>query len=388
MSLPANVSADPRTRTAQAEVEQQLPHRYLLGSCLGEGSYGQVFEALDRVTGEKVAIKRIRPTAFETLLSIHRVWREVSLLHLLRHENIVKMKNVLPLPSSDFSSVFIVTERMDYDLAMLMSMSNQGSSSGFILNEAFAMCFMYQILCGLRYMHKGGILHRDLKPQNILVGPNCEVRICDLGLARHLEEDISMTGQIAGRFYRAPELLMDTAEHLAYTGAVDVWAAGCILGELLSIPHRPLFPGRTPLHQLELIARVVELPKDVNPAAPGNTELRTLASRQASGIPVGVGLQKVLRPCRDCSGEVEPVSESGLHLLLKMLRFSPTTRITAKHALQHPFFGHLFSKRHIQVRPAFEFVDINPEGNEITEIKELIRTTVNNIHSELLGSTL
>eukprot|EP00906_Rhabdomonas_costata_P021510 RCo031223 len=187
-----------RLAEIQAEMETLLPKRYVLESRLGGGSYGVVFRAKDLVTKEHVAVKQIRPVVFDNVQSGHRMWREIALLHLLRHENIVQLKDVLPLPGPDFNTIFIVTELMEYDLGCLIRES-ASPASGFKMTEEHAQYFMYQLLCGLLFMHKAGILHRDLKPQNILVSPNCDIRICDLGLARHIEEDSSMTGYVATR---------------------------------------------------------------------------------------------------------------------------------------------------------------------------------------------
>eukprot|EP00906_Rhabdomonas_costata_P009463 RCo013387 len=378
-------SRDEIVEKAQAELEEHLPRRYKLESFLGGGSYGDVFRASDLVTTEKVAIKKIRPAVFEVdTTTTHRVWREICLLHLLRHQNILQLKDVLPLPGPDFSSIFIVTELLEYDLGLLIRESSS-PSSGFRITEEHALYFLYQILCGLLFMHKAGIVHRDLKPQNILVTVECNVRIGDLGLARQMEQDISMTGYVGGRFYRAPELLMGAEQmFFSYTGAVDVWSAGCILGELLKTPHQPLFPGRDLIHQLEVIIRLLGTPSDEDIEAVGTPEARRLFRQRLSGIPPR-DLRAVLQPPGSSFGE--PLSADALDVLQGMLRFNPAKRLSLEQALRHHFFAHLLSEAHLQKRPAVDFVDIDPKGKDVSEIKELLYTTVNRIHGEIQASS-
>lgn len=111
--------------------------------------------------------------------------------------------------------------------------------------------FLYQILRGLKYIHSANVLHRDLKPTNIFLNANCDLKIADFGLARTLSETDFMTEYVVTRWYRAPELLLNCS---AYTAAIDIWSVGCIFMELLN--RGPLFPGRDYVQQLRLITEV------------------------------------------------------------------------------------------------------------------------------------
>lgn len=111
--------------------------------------------------------------------------------------------------------------------------------------------FLYQILRGLKYIHTASVLHRDLKPSNLLLNANCDLKICDFGLARTTSETDFMTEYVVTRWYRAPELLLNSSE---YTAAIDVWSVGCIFMELMD--RKPLFPGRDHVHQLRLLMEV------------------------------------------------------------------------------------------------------------------------------------
>ena len=112
--------------------------------------------------------------------------------------------------------------------------------------------FLYQILRGLKYIHSANVLHRDLKPSNLLLNANCDLKICDFGLARVTSETDFMTEYVVTRWYRAPELLLNSSD---YTAAIDVWSVGCIFMELMD--RKPLFPGRDHVHQLRLLMEVI-----------------------------------------------------------------------------------------------------------------------------------
>ena len=112
--------------------------------------------------------------------------------------------------------------------------------------------FLYQILRGLKYIHSANVLHRDLKPSNLLLNANCDLKICDFGLARVTSETDFMTEYVVTRWYRAPELLLNSSD---YTTAIDIWSVGCIFMELMD--RKPLFPGRDHAHQLRLLMEVI-----------------------------------------------------------------------------------------------------------------------------------
>lgn len=114
--------------------------------------------------------------------------------------------------------------------------------------------FLYQLLRGLKYIHSANVLHRDLKPSNLLLNANCDLKICDFGLARTTSETDFMTEYVVTRWYRAPELLLNCSE---YTAAIDIWSVGCIFMEI--IRREPLFPGKDYVQQLTLITEVLIL---------------------------------------------------------------------------------------------------------------------------------
>ena len=165
---------------------------------------------------------------------------------------IIKMQRVMKPRTKDFSHLYVVTELMETDLDCIIR-SPQGLS--------FEHCqfFIYQILRGLKCIHSAGVIHRDLKPRNILVNSNCDLKICDFGLARMASHEkfsgLTMTEYIATRWYRSPEVILSWKQ---YTAAMDMWAVGCILAELLA--RKPLFPGKDAFHQIKLIVSILGTP--------------------------------------------------------------------------------------------------------------------------------
>lgn len=113
--------------------------------------------------------------------------------------------------------------------------------------------FLYQLLRGLKYIHSAKVIHRDLKPSNLLLNANCDLKICDFGLARPTSENEFMTEYVVTRWYRAPELLLNSSD---YTAAIDVWSVGCIFMELMN--RKPLFPGKDHVHQMRLLTEVTK----------------------------------------------------------------------------------------------------------------------------------
>ncbi|ROJ66336.1 Serine/threonine-protein kinase NLK [Anabarilius grahami] len=145
---------------------------------------------------------------------------------------------------------YVVTELMQSDLHKII-VSPQPLSSDHV------KVFLYQILRGLKYLHSAGILHRDIKPGNLLVNSNCVLKICDFGLARveELDESRHMTQEVVTQYYRAPEILMGSRH---YSNAIDIWSVGCIFAELLG--RRILFQAQSPIQQLDLITDLLGTP--------------------------------------------------------------------------------------------------------------------------------
>ena len=200
--------------------------------------------ALHRPSGQKVAIKKITP--FDHSMFCLRTLREMKLLRYFNHENVplpnpllTKIISILdvqkPKAYDTFTEVYLIQELMETDMHRVIRTQD--------LSDDHCQYFIYQTLRALKAMHSANVLHRDLKPSNLLLNANCDLKVCDFGLARSANstEDNSgfMTEYVATRWYRAPEIMLTFQE---YTKAIDVWSVGCILAEMLS--GKPLFPGK------------------------------------------------------------------------------------------------------------------------------------------------
>lgn len=177
-------------------------------------------------------------------------------MRLLQHDNVIGVKTILkPSSRENFKEIYVVNELMETDLAQIIK-SNQP------LSDDHIQFFLYQILRGLKYIHSAGILHRDLKPRNLLVNSNCDLKICDFGLARadipyFQTQSAVMTDYIATRWYRAPEVILSWKR---YSTAIDVWSVGCILAELIT--RKPLLPANSEEEQIQMITDLIGNPQE------------------------------------------------------------------------------------------------------------------------------
>jgi len=217
--------------------------RYSKLKRIGNGSYGLVVSAFDSVTNRQVAIKKISNT-FDDLIDAKRILREIKLLrHFNSHENVITIQDMILMPPEtvDFSDVYIITNLMESDLDRIISSSQD-------LTDQHFQYFLYQILRGLKYVHSADVLHRDLKPGNLLVNANCDLALCDFGLSRGVDgSEHDITTYVVTRWYRAPELLCDSS---TYGKAVDIWSVGCIFAEMIC--RKPFFQGKNPMNQLQV----------------------------------------------------------------------------------------------------------------------------------------
>jgi p38 MAP kinase len=226
----------------------EVPNRYQQLSPVGIGAYGQVVSALDVDKERNVAIKKLaRP--FQSPVHAKRTFRELKLLKLMDHENVIGLLDVFTPNQSleTFQDLYLVTALMGADLNNIIKFQS--------LSDDHVQFLVYQIFRALKYIHSAGIIHRDLKPSNIAVNEDCELKILDFGLARATDDE--MTGYVATRWYRAPEIMLNW---MHYSQNVDIWSVGCIMAELLT--GKTLFPGSDHIDQLNRILRLVGTPND------------------------------------------------------------------------------------------------------------------------------
>jgi serine/threonine protein kinase len=296
--------------------------RYDVLDVVGQGAYGVVCAAHDSVAGEAVAIKKIS-NAFEHATYTKRTLREIRLLRLLRHDNIIWLKNILPPVKADgFRDLYIISDLLETDLSSVIKSPQP-------LSDEHVQFFIYQVLRGVKYLHTStpAITHRDLKPRNLLVNSNCDLKLCDFGLARvdvQSASRVAMTDYVATRWYRAPEIITGWVE---YTKAVDLWAVGCILAELLG--RKPLWPGSDSQHQLELICQCVGRPSVDTIEKIQTPEIRDFVAAIPDSTPVGF---RALYPA---------ANPLACDLLTDLLVFDPADRIGACQVLAHPYLAQL-----------------------------------------------
>ncbi|KAH7101883.1 mitogen activated protein kinase [Auriculariales sp. MPI-PUGE-AT-0066] len=284
----------------------EVTSRYADLQPIGMGAFGLVCSAKDDILQSNVALKKIvKP--FSELVLAKRTYRELKLLKHLRHDNIIGLGDIFISPSED---MYIITELLGTDLHRLLTSRR--------LEKQFIQYFLYQILRALKYVHSAGVVHRDLKPSNILINENCDLKICDFGLARI--KDNQMTGYVSTRYYRAPEIMLTWQQ---YDIAVDMWSTGCILAEMLE--GRPLFPGRDHVHQFTLITELLGTPPD--------DVIRTISSANTLRFVKNM-------PHRErwpFSQRFETNDSDALDLLEKMLVYNPKKRISAADSLGHVY---------------------------------------------------
>ncbi|XP_022642326.1 cell division control protein 2 homolog 1 isoform X2 [Vigna radiata var. radiata] len=209
---------------------------------IGEGTYGVVYKARDRVTNETIALKKIRLEQEDEGVPSTAI-REISLLKEMQHRNIVRLQDVV----HSEKRLYLVFEYLDLDLKKHMD-----SSPEFVKDPRQVKMFLYQILCGIAYCHSHRVLHRDLKPQNLLIDRRTNsLKLADFGLARAFGIPVrTFTHEVVTLWYRAPEILLGSRH---YSTPVDVWSVGCIFAEMVN--RRPLFPGDSEIDELFKIFR-------------------------------------------------------------------------------------------------------------------------------------
>uniref|UniRef100_A0A0E0FQ60 mitogen-activated protein kinase n=1 Tax=Oryza nivara TaxID=4536 RepID=A0A0E0FQ60_ORYNI len=297
--------------------------RYEVTEVVGKGSYGVVAAAVDTHTGGRVAIKKINDV-FEHISDATRILREIKLLRLLRHPDIVEIKHIMLPPSRrEFRDIYIIFELMESDLHQVIKANDD-------LTPEHHQFFLYQLLRGMKYIHAASVFHRDLKPKNILANADCKVKICDFGLARVSFDDtpsaIFWTDYVATRWYRAPELCGSFFSK--YTPAIDIWSVGCIFAEMLM--GKPLFPGKNVVHQLDLMTDLLG-----SPSGETISRIRNEKARRYLG-----NMRK--KPRVPFSQKFPGADPMALHLLERLLAFDPKDRPTAAElcvkALTDPYF--------------------------------------------------
>jgi len=350
-----------QSQSAPRKVRFNVGTSYVVQDVVGEGAYGIVCSATHRPTGRKVAIKKITP--FDHSMFALRTLRELKLLKFLSEagvcENIISILDIIkPSSLESFKEVYLIQELMETDMHRVIRTQD--------LSDDHAQYFVYQTLRALKALHSADVIHRDLKPSNLLLNANCDLKVCDFGLARSVKtaepsgtETGFMTEYVATRWYRAPEIMLTFKQ---YTKAIDVWSVGCILAEMLS--GKPLFPGRDYHHQLTLILDVL--------GTPTLDEFYAITTRRSRDYIRALPFRKK-KPFAQLFPNANPLA---IDFLTKTLTFDPKKRITVEDALAHPYLEAYHDPDDEPVAPPlepefFEF-DLHKDDISREQLKELL----------------
>ncbi|XP_061470412.1 cyclin-dependent kinase 16 isoform X1 [Rhineura floridana] len=279
---------------------------------LGEGTYATVYKGKSKLTDNLVALKEIRLEHEEGAPCT--AIREVSLLKDLKHANIVTLHDIIHTEKS----LTLVFEYLDKDLKQYLD------DCGNVINMHNVKLFLFQLLRGLAYCHRQKVLHRDLKPQNLLINERGELKLADFGLARAKSIPTkTYSNEVVTLWYRPPDILLGSTE---YSTQIDMWGVGCIFYEMST--GRPLFPGSTVEEQLHFIFRILGTPNEETwPGILSNEEFR------AYNYPK-------YRP-EALINHAPRLDNDGADLLGKLLQFEGRKRISADEAMRHLFFHSL-----------------------------------------------
>ena len=289
-------------------------NQYLKMEKLGSGAIGTVFKAQNKATGEYVALKRIRIDNEEEGIACTAI-REISLLKELHHKNIVKLHDVIYTERK----LTLVFEFAETDLKKYLD-NFQGQ-----IEMSTVKSFLFQLLQGLDYCHSRKIMHRDLKPGNLLITKNGILKLADFGLARAFGIPVRVySNDVVTLWYRAPDVLLGNKN---YTNSIDLWSVGCIFAEIVT--GKPFFPGSDAKEQLKLIFKTMGTP--TNQSWPGVSNF--------TNYPTNIQVY----PPTNLSATFPQLDENGFNLLYGLLNYIPEQRLTTESALQSTFLSDIHS---------------------------------------------
>ena len=282
-------------------------------SVVGSGTYGKVFKAIHVYTKSLVALKKIRMEGERDGFPVTAV-REIKLLQSLKHHNIVNLQEVMV----EKNDCFMVFEYLSHDLTGLLNHPT------FKLEPAHKKHLAKQLFEGLDYLHRRGVLHRDIKAANILVSNEGQLKLADFGLARFYAKrrQLDYTNRVITIWYRSPELLLGETQ---YGPAVDIWSAACVLVEIFT--RHAIFPGDGgEISQLEKIYAILGTPNKVD--WPGLVDMAWFELLRPSARRPNVFAEKYK----------ERVTPAAYDLLEAMFQYDPAKRPSASDVLEHPYF--------------------------------------------------
>lgn len=324
--------------------------RYKVGQKIGSGTFGAVYECRNNINGKQGALKKVY--IINEIQFLKRLLREIILLKYLKYEHLIQLKDGYMGYDKTGPYIIFVTERMHMNLGDLIY------SSKVVFTKEHIKYHLYQIFLALAYLHINKILHRDIKPDNILVNANNDIRVADFGWARHLSSEQKLTKIIYNIHYRAPEICLRNTTH---NSKVDIWAVGCLFYEM--IMKQILFPE---LSDLKILSLIFHKFGTLNPNEISFIE-REDARNWVSKLP---HIQKK-RPS-DYLDSFD--DEDGRDLLDQCLRVDPEHRISAFDALMHPYFKNINDQTEMMkgMQNHSDKIDFSFENNPNLEPAEIM----------------
>ena len=323
-------------------------NKYQIIKSIGDGTYGQVYEGINIETNEKVAIKKLKNkmSSWEECI----LQNEIRFLRKLDNENIIKLIEVIREANSDVSYIFELCD------CNLFEFIEKHRKQKMFISEAKIRNIVYQITCGIKYLHSFNIMHRDLKPENILMKLNNNlIKLADFGTAKEVPQykDNSLTDYVCTRWYRAPECTLKSNN---YDEKIDIWAIGCIMAELYTL--KPIFPGIDEFDQLNRIIKVTGTP-EFNDWPEGFALVQKLNIRMPN---YNKGNLKQI---------VFNANDDAIDFLEYIFQLNPEKRPTAADLLKHPYFtevqrpgSYSYQMKNVRGR-------INKNYNDVINIKTL-----------------
>ncbi|SCZ87479.1 BZ3500_MvSof-1268-A1-R1_Chr2-2g04945 [Microbotryum saponariae] len=324
---------------AAEAANNKIQSLYSKDNKVGEGTYAVVYAGRELKTGRPVAIKKIKVGQFKDGLDMSAV-REVKFLRELKHPNVIELLDVF----SNKSNLNLVLEFLEADLEAVIK------DRSLVFQAADIKSWMLMTFKGLEFCHRNWILHRDMKPNNLLIASNGVLKIADFGLAREYADPSStarMTSQVVTRWYRAPELLFGAR---SYSTAVDNWAAGCIFAELML--RVPYMAAESDVEQLNVIFSALGTPTEkdwpvsaclIASCSRSNCSLmapilRLVSAQGHKSLPDYISLEPH-KPRQDLRLLFSAASNEAIDLLTRLLLYDPRKRISTKNALLHTYFS-------------------------------------------------